>query len=275
MSQWFAKSTGSYEHISNEIFVGAYGGAVGIFAIGVFTRCIFFVLASVGKSHSLHNKMFKSVIFAKKSFFDSTPIGRILNAFARHQYAIDVQLADSLMQLLQYLALVVGAIALIIAVMWQTVGVFGGAAIIAAIIIVYVGDVEIKLRNQEAVTKSTIFSHLTASLEGLFSIRAYECQQRFIDLYIQKMDNNNKYTYGMMEVKRWMAFYIDIMTSLIIYTTVVCVIELRSIYPASTSGLVLSNVLQLLIFIQWTIRMFGEVRKTMVKFYFYKLKFYY
>ena len=65
--------------------------------------------------------MFQSVIYARMAFFDSTPIGRILNAFARHQYAIDAQLADSLMQFLQYLPLTLGAVILCIAVMWQTV----------------------------------------------------------------------------------------------------------------------------------------------------------
>jgi ABC-type multidrug transport system fused ATPase/permease subunit len=48
-----------------------------------------------------------------------------------------------------------------------------------------------------------------------------------------------------------------------IYTTIVVVIELRHIYPASTSGLVISNVLQLLVFLQWTVRMFGEVKEKM------------
>ena len=63
------------------------------------------------------------------------------------------------------------------------------------------------------------------------------------------------------KVKCWIAFYLDVLTSFIIYATVVVVIELIHEYPASTSGLVLSNVLQLLVFLQWTVRMFGEVRE--------------
>lgn len=245
------------------MFVGVYGGACGIFVIGVLSRGILFTNNSIKKSHELHNKMFKSVIFARMSFFDTTPIGRILNAFARHQYAVDAQLADSLLQLLQYTPLVMGATILIMSVMYQTVGVFGGAAIIGVLIFLYLGGVEAKLRNQDAVSKSTIFSHLTATLEGLFSIRAYQCEQRFIDLYQDKIDENHKYMFGMMEVKCWLAFYFDILTSFIIYCTVVVVVELRNEYPAATSGLVLSNVLQLLVFLQWTVRMFGDVIEKM------------
>ncbi len=148
--------------------------------------------------------MFKSVVYAKMSFFDTTPIGRILNAFARHQYAVDAQLADSLMQTLQYTPLCLGAIILVISVMWQTVGVFGGALVLGIIILLFAGNSEEKIRNQDSITKSTIFSHLTASLEGLFSIRAFQCETRFINLYKDKIDQNHKYTFGMMELKCWL-----------------------------------------------------------------------
>jgi ABC-type multidrug transport system fused ATPase/permease subunit len=199
LSLWFARSTGRYLDISDEVFVGAYGGAVVLFTIGILSRGLIFSFMSIRKSRELHIKMFKSVIYATMSFFDSTPIGRILNAFARHQYNIDFALADTLMQFLQYLPLCLGAIILVIAVMWQTIGVFGGALVVGAVIMLFIGNTEDKLRNKEAITRSTIFSHLTATLEGLFSIRAYECQDRFINLYEEKIDENHKYQYANME----------------------------------------------------------------------------
>ena len=261
LSMWFAKSTGLWTNITDDVFVGTYGGACCLFIIGVLARGITFSYNSIKKSVSLHNKMFKSVIYARMAFFDSTPIGRILNAFARHQYAIDAQLSDSLMQLLQYSPLCLGAMILIMAVMYPTIGVFGSALIILIIILVFVGNTEDKLRNQDALTKSTIFSHLTATLEGLFSIRAFECQPRFINLYKEKIDQNHKYLFGMMELRCFVAFYLDILTSFMIYCVVVVVVQLTSDYTASTGGLVISNVLQLLVFLQWTVRMFGEVRE--------------
>ena len=62
-----------------------------------------------------------------------------------------------------------------------------------------------------------------------------------------------------------MAFYLDILTSFMIYTTVIVVIEfsIQRAFTASTSGLVISNILQLLVFLQWAVRMFSEVREKM------------
>jgi ABC-type multidrug transport system fused ATPase/permease subunit len=235
-------------------------GVLVFLLITVFlTRGILFAFLSYSKSVQLHNKMFNSVIYARMAFFDSTPIGRILNAFARHQYAIDSQLADSLFQFLQFAPICLWSMIIVVVYMWPTIGVLLGASIVAGSLMFYLGGVENKLKNKDAVTKSTIFSHLTATLEGLFSIRAYECQERFVDAYMNKVDENHAYQFSMMQVKTWLAFYLDVLTSFMIYTTTIIIVELADQYPATACGLVLSNILQLLVFLQWTIRMFGEV----------------
>jgi ABC-type multidrug transport system fused ATPase/permease subunit len=63
----------------------------------------------------------------------------------------------------------------------------------------------------------------------------------------------------LIKVKCWLAFYLDILVSFVIYTAVVIVVETVARYPASTSGLVVSNVLQLLVIFQWSFRMFSDV----------------
>ena len=65
----------------------------------------------------------------------------------------------------------------------------------------------------------------------------------------------------MLEVKCWEAFYLDIITSFMIYGTVVIIVEFIRVFSSSTAGLVLSSVLALFVFLQWCIRLFGEVRE--------------
>jgi len=96
--------------------------------------------------------------------------------------------------------------------MWPTVGVFGGALIVGILVLLFAGNSEEKIRNRDAITKSAIFSHLTASLEGLISIRAFQCETRFIDLFKEKIDQNHKYTFAMMELKCWLAIIYILLT---------------------------------------------------------------
>jgi ABC-type bacteriocin/lantibiotic exporter with double-glycine peptidase domain len=196
---WYSKSSGSWPEISNAVFISVFAGIITLILIVFFVRGIVFTLMVIAKSVDLHNKMFKSVVYASMGFFDTTPIGRVLNAFSRHMYAIDVTVSDSLFQMLLFLPVTAGAIALIIANMYQTIGVFGGAAVIACLILLFLGKIEDRLKNREALTRSTIFSHLTATLEGLYSIRAYQCQERFVVNYREKIDENHKYQFSMME----------------------------------------------------------------------------
>lgn len=67
----------------------------------------------------------------------------------------------------------------------------------------------------------------------------------------------------MIQVKCWSAFYVDILTAFTIYCTVVICVRYMSVFDSSVTGLVLSNVLALFVFLQWVIRLFGEIREEM------------
>jgi ABC-type multidrug transport system fused ATPase/permease subunit len=50
----------------------------------------------VHASETLHSDLLKSVLNAPQSFFDTTPIGRILSRFSKDLYSIDVELTEYL-----------------------------------------------------------------------------------------------------------------------------------------------------------------------------------
>jgi ABC-type multidrug transport system fused ATPase/permease subunit len=261
-----AKANESEKTYSDSFYLGMYGGATIFFTFGVLTRGLWFSDMSSKRSKDLHNKMFHSVLFAPMGFFDTTPIGRILNAFAKHQFTVDDQLADSLMQFLQYNPLTIGTALLIIALLpWSTIPFFV-IAVGCAGVVVYASKAETRLKNHEAVSKSPIFAHLTATLEGLFSVRAFQVQDRFITLHMEKFDNNSKYMIGMTMVRMWVAFIMDLFTSILIFAVALIITMTASKDPSLTparTGLLISNILQLLVFLQWTVRMFGETRVRM------------
>ncbi|KXN67697.1 P-loop containing nucleoside triphosphate hydrolase protein [Conidiobolus coronatus NRRL 28638] len=258
-------------HTSDAVYLGVYAVFVICFTLGVLTRGLFFAYEGAKKAHVLHDDMFRSVMRAPMGFFDTTPIGRILSAFSKHQFCVDDTMPDALMQSLQYAPLALGALVLISAVVyWYNFVYILGWLVICAVFVWYSSPAETKLKQLDAITRPPIYAHLTATLEGLFSIRAYHCQKRFDTLNLDLLDINHQNLYALQTAKTWVAFYLDVVSSFIVYGTALFIVITRptdSIQSANAfsanAGLALSNALQMLVFLQWTIRMVGDVQAQM------------
>ena len=79
------------------------GMFLGIYAALGFSQALFVLLAAfalaVGgilASRKLHDSMMNSIMHSPMSFFDTTPLGRILNRFSKDVYTIDETIPRSL-----------------------------------------------------------------------------------------------------------------------------------------------------------------------------------
>ncbi|KAI9224695.1 P-loop containing nucleoside triphosphate hydrolase protein [Blastocladiella britannica] len=266
---WIPNSLNLAEDAVDPVYMGTYGGFALLFTIGVLTRGLLFAREASAKAEELHNSMFDRILRAPMSFYDTTPLGRILSAFSKHQFNIDETMPDSAMQALQYVPLTMGALILImIIVPWNWAPALFMLCV-AGLAIYWVTPAENAVKAAEAATKPPIFSHLAVTLEGLFSIRAYRAESRFDGLNMDKLDANHEQFLGLSLIKSWTALYMDLITSVVIYVTALFMVlfqdELGGTAKArsSTGGLAMSNALQILVFLQWSIRMIGEVQSQM------------
>jgi ABC-type multidrug transport system fused ATPase/permease subunit len=249
---------------TNDVVV--YAGIVTCFAIGVLIRGIWLAVSSARKARFLHDSMLQSLIRAPMSFYDKTPLGRILQSSSKHQADADDRLPDSLMQWMQYLPLAVGSVAIMT---WQSSGPLSMFFVI--IVLLLLGYVLVWFarksgairfyKDQQTVAKTTLFSHITASLEGLFSIRAFQCQKRFRTILLDSLDNVTAFDYSTQCIRFLIALYIDVLCSMAIFFNAFYFV----IWPtdAATIGLSLSNALQLLVFVSWALRMWEEAQSSM------------
>lgn len=178
----------------------------------VFRGYLFFKVC-MHASKVLHDRMFGCILRAKMRFFDTNPSGRILNRFSKDMGAIDEYLPKSIMDFIQ-IALVMFGILIVICVV--------NPILLAAILIVAIVDYWIlqlylrpsqDLKRLEGICKfgtklkklwyiglkiiiitdleshftgrSPVFSHLSASLSGIATIRARELQ----DIVIKEFDS--------------------------------------------------------------------------------------
>ncbi|KAJ3214108.1 hypothetical protein HDU67_002064 [Dinochytrium kinnereticum] len=259
---WLQLFVDGRESRSRGYHIGIYGVITAAIAIGVFARGALFSNSVLRKSTTLHDRCLHRCLYAPMSFFDVTPLGQVLSNFARHLFLVDESLPDATLQALSFAPIPVGTLALVAAVVpwfWVTLPVY----VLAAFALVWRCAVaERKLRTLEASNKSPMFAHLSTTLEGLFSIRLYEAQERFDAFNRILIDADHKALYSLMLIKILQALYLDLISSFAIYMTALLVIASPSV-TGSTAGLAISNVLQLLLFVQWMVRMGTDVHLCM------------
>lgn len=135
-------------------------------------------------SENLHNKMVTAVLQAPVLFFDTNPVGRILNRFSKDIGCMDDTLPPQFLLAVQLCLFTLGA-ALLSAVTnyWIIIGI-----IPLVVLFFYFGRYYLKtsreLRRIEATKCSPVYSHISDSLSGLEVIRSCGMEKNFLhDLF--------------------------------------------------------------------------------------------
>jgi ATP-binding cassette subfamily C (CFTR/MRP) protein 4 len=91
----------SPEDRNSDSAIGLYGGLVAAFVVMAVIRAFVFFHRVVKSSQTLHDQMFKTVIATSVRFFDTNPVGRILNRFSKDLGLIDDYLPATYFDFLQ------------------------------------------------------------------------------------------------------------------------------------------------------------------------------
>lgn len=98
------------------MFLGYYAVINFSSAIANFLRSLFMLAFGIRASRVLYHNLLLVVLRAPMSFFDITPVGRIVNRFSKDVYTIDEQLTTTLRTYLQTFFNVISTVAVISAI---------------------------------------------------------------------------------------------------------------------------------------------------------------
>ncbi|KAI9295676.1 hypothetical protein K502DRAFT_303464 [Neoconidiobolus thromboides FSU 785] len=248
--------------------IGVYG-VIG-FSIGFITMFQFltlYVYCSLKASKKSHNEMLMSVVRAPMSFFDTTPLGRIVNRFSKDQSTIDEVLPRSFGGYFGTLVRVF----FVVGVISYSTPPFLGMVVLLSIVYFYVQKYYLQtsreLKRLDSVSRSPIYTHFQETLGGASTIRAYRQQQRFINENENRLEMNLQAYYPSMSLNRWLAVRLEFLGSIIIFSSaLLAVLTLKwglKIDPAIV-GLSVSYALNVTQSLNWCIRMYCEIETNIV-----------
>ena len=150
-----------------------YGYLVGAAVLLSTIREATFLNVLINSSMSLHNLMLSAVVKAPVLFFDTNPVGRVLNRFSRDINIMEELLPEAFLMAMQIILFCIGAVILqSVLIPWIILPAFPLMVIFALIGRYYLNPSR-DLRRIEGVTRSPVLSHFSNSLEGLVNIRNY------------------------------------------------------------------------------------------------------
>ncbi|XP_034117135.2 probable multidrug resistance-associated protein lethal(2)03659 isoform X3 [Drosophila albomicans] len=254
-----SKSTGNTSDSVDIYYFTALNLAVIIFTV---IRTLLFTKLAMRSSANLHNAMFCGITRASMYFFNTNPSGRILNRFSKDIGQIDENLPSILLDVIQIFLTLTG----IIVVICITNPYYLLLTLGLGVIFYYIREFYLKtsrdVKRLEAVARSPIYSHLSASLNGLPTIRALGAQKTLIAEFDNLQDLHSSGYYTFLSTNRAFGYYLDLFCSLYI----VIIIINYFINPPENSGevgLAITQAMGMTGMVQWGMRQSAELENTM------------
>lgn len=179
-------------------------------------RAFLFAWAGIQAAKKIHELLLNSVIYTKLSFFDVTPLGRLLNRFSSDTYTVD----DSLpfifnIFLAQIFALLGALFVTIYAMPWIII-------LVIPLIPIYL-NLQSKYRNASrdikrlaSVALSPLYAQFTETLQGLATIRGMRAVTRFRQDFSVKVENSIRAQVTSSAAQQWLALRLQILGGIIV-----------------------------------------------------------
>lgn len=262
LTYWSDKNLSAGHNVDTVFYVLAYT------VLGI-TGAIFYFLGSaiiwryscIYGARYFHDNMFKNVLRSPMSFFETTPIGRILNRFTE-----DINVIDNIL-MWQWISLV--------DVLLHTFALFGVIIINLPIMIVVILVLAVVYNNYRSffipaareakrlrsAHRSPILSNLQESINGLETIRAFGEKDRFTYKNTKILNKFNTAAYSDISVKRWLSMRLNGISSVILFFTSLFILStlLRNPFTPAMVGFIMTYAMNITFTINAIIRFWAEL----------------
>eukprot|EP00644_Phytophthora_capsici_P002761 jgi/Phyca11/553757/estExt2_Genewise1Plus.C_PHYCAscaffold_550062 len=240
------------------------------YAVLLFIRVMLLYLGSLHASRLLFNNLLNRILRAPTSFFDTTPLGRIVNRMSKDVYTLDETISDTLVDLIDTVAIVTITLAT--------------ASFITPVFIVillpvlfgfyrsqrYFVKTSRELQRLDSISRSPIFALLSETLDGLSTIRAFGVESTFIGHNNYLLDKNQRAYFLNFTINCWLGLRLEFVGNCIATAAALAAVLAHSTDSAGSgafaglAGVSLTYAFDVTQPLNWTVRMLSELQTQMV-----------
>ncbi|ESN92206.1 hypothetical protein HELRODRAFT_194351 [Helobdella robusta] len=263
-----SNNNNNFDENNNNIkfYMTVYAILAATSAIATIFRALLFAYGGIEAARVMHNQLIDSVFKASIMFFDTTPMGRLINRFSSDVFSIDDSLPFIFNIFLAQLFGIFGSIAIC------CYGLPFSAILILALSVVYYfiqryyRHTSRELKRVTCVTQSPVYARFSETLIGLAVIRAHRQAKRFHLEFIRCLDLNQRAQFASRTIAQWLNIRFQMIgVALIAGVSILAVLQNQfgSVDPALV-GLAISYVLSITNLLGGLILSFTETEKMMI-----------
>ncbi|XP_053576620.1 ATP-binding cassette sub-family C member 8 isoform X2 [Bombina bombina] len=210
---------------------------------------------------TLHNSLLNAVILAPMRFFETTPLGSILNRFSADFNTIDQHIPATLECLSRSTLLCVSALAVISYVTPAFLISLVPLTIVCYFIQKHFRVASRDLQQLEDSTQLPLLSHFSETVEGLTTIRAFRYESRFRQKLLEHTDSNNIASLFLTAANRWLEVRMEYIGACVVLVAAVASIanSLQNDLSSGLVGLGLTYGLMVSNYLNWMVRNLSDM----------------
>ncbi|KAK8981611.1 hypothetical protein V6N11_028021 [Hibiscus sabdariffa] len=221
--------------------------AIGIFStLLLLLRSLAVVTLGIRSSKSLFSQLLNSLFRAPMSFYDSTPLGRILSRVSVDLSIVDLDVPFSLVFACAATMNAYSNLGVLAVVTWQVL--FVSVPVIYAAIRLqnYYFSSAKELMRINGTTKSLVANHLAESIAGAITIRAFEEEERFFAKNLDLIDTNASPFFHSFSANEWLIQRLETLSATVLASAALCMVLLPpGTFSSGFIGMALSYGLSL------------------------------
>ncbi|XP_054082882.1 ATP-binding cassette sub-family C member Sur [Zeugodacus cucurbitae] len=233
-------------------------------------------LAGCNARSNLHDQLLLAIMRKPLHFFQVTPLGRLMNRFGNDMAIIDKKIAATSQRLLQFSLLCLCAVLINVSITpWFIL-------LTAPICVVYYGIQKFyrcsarELQRIENSTSSPVISHLSETIQGVTTIRAYNQEARFTEILFKRLEANTIAFTILNTSNRWLGISLDFLGGFIVFIAIITALVAATISCSRYStkfhnipelltptpslvGLAINYTLLMPIYLNWVVKLLADM----------------
>lgn len=227
------------------------------------TRSFLFFMVCMRASMNLHDRMFECITRARMYFFNTNTSGRILNRFSKDMGCIDEMLPQAMIDTLQIGLALLGIIIVVAVVNVSLLIPTAVIGVVFYILRLFYLSTSRSVKRLEGITRSPVFAHLNASLQGLTTIRAFGAQEVLEKEFDNHQDLHSSAWFIFIASSRAFGFWLDVVCLVYIALVTLSFLVIGGERFGGNVGLAITQSIGLTGMFQWGMRQSAELENQM------------